>query len=412
MRVIRKFAVAGAVVAAVAVAGAGTALADPPPPSTPVPLTALVAVGSDTITPLFGQLTKDYDAGTPAEPVASWDAVDPVTGAAHGTITAKASGTSDTSCDITRPNGSSEGITALTTGKTDTTQVNSQPVFCVDLARSSRAPNSSDTTAEAFVALARDAIAWSTPAGTSGTPSPVPASGTLTRAQLIAIYTCVDTNWNQVGGASAPIVAVLPQSGSGTRSSFLSELGITAATEPCWVNGTDSSGNPVEENTGLTTGNVNTFGTATAPKVDAIFPYSIGDYIAQSAASGTPSVGGHATSVWGHGALVLGDTENLTGTASEVPVTTNSSGQQIINPSFPTQFLRTLFDVVRNGNPSGTPSLPTTPSYDAQGLAAFLSGSTGYVCNNATGKADIQSYGFTLLGGALGGGNCGAITAG
>jgi hypothetical protein len=50
---------------------------------------------------------------------------------------------------------------------------------------------------------------------------------------------------------------------------------LVPAPGPCVVNGTDSHGNPIEENTGVTTGDINELGTKTAPKVDAIFPYSI-----------------------------------------------------------------------------------------------------------------------------------------
>lgn len=47
----------------------------------------------------------------------------------------------------------------------------------------------------------------------------------LSAAQLIKIYQCQDTTWDQVGGTStATIHPLIPQSGSGTRSFFLSDL--------------------------------------------------------------------------------------------------------------------------------------------------------------------------------------------
>ena len=57
----------------------------------------------------------------------------------------------------------------------------------------------------------------------------------LSTAQLNAIYTCSSTaaTWNQVGGtATTTIIPVLPQVGSGTRSSFLKALGNGTAITP------------------------------------------------------------------------------------------------------------------------------------------------------------------------------------
>jgi ABC-type phosphate transport system substrate-binding protein len=48
----------------------------------------------------------------------------------------------------------------------------------------------------------------------------------LSSGQLNLIYSCTDTTWTQVGGTStATIIPILPQIGSGTRSSFLSAIG-------------------------------------------------------------------------------------------------------------------------------------------------------------------------------------------
>jgi ABC-type phosphate transport system substrate-binding protein len=435
MRAISKFVAAGAVAATLVGMGlgSGTAMADPS--STPS-LTTLVGVGSDTVTPLFdngvpggdsGSFVHDYNATSPTYPIASWDAVNPSTGVADQTITTKGLNSSDTSCQLERPDGSSAGIEALNADQTDTNTVSGQSkIYCIDYARSSRAPNTT-TFEDAFIALARDALAWSYPK-VKGETNPQPKS--LTHAQLVSIYTCADTNWDQVGGKDAPIGVVIPQSGSGTRSSWLTELGIpTTTVEPCWQNGTvtvSGTSDVIEENTGLSAGNVaqftttQDFGTTCAKgcaPADDVFPYSIGDNIAQGAK--TDGVGGHATSVWGHGNLSLGETANVAGTA-EVAITKNSSGQPIINPAWNPQFLRILYGVVRNGcyvstDPTSTSvCLPETtpptggtayPVYEVTGLKAFF-GTTGWVCKNATAKADIVSYGFTTIA------NCGALTAG
>jgi ABC-type phosphate transport system substrate-binding protein len=446
MRAIHKIAVVGATLATVVGVGLGTAstaLADPA--STPS-LTTLVGVGSDTITPLFagsptenstGSLVTDYNATSPTYGIASWDAVDPSTGAANGSITAKASGSTDTSCKITRPDGSSAGIAELNVANlNDSTEADingtEEEAPCVDYARSSR-PANSTTFDDTFVAQAKDAIAWGYPS-LSGETNPQPAS--LTQAELVDIYTCVDYNWSQVGGTSAPIVAVIPQAGSGTRATFLGDLGITASSEPCWVNGVDplNSANVIEENTGLSAGNQDMFDTSadsftaynganatdptTANSEDVIYPYSIGDWIAQGSAvtgtgthgtAGAATVGGHASSIWGHGDITLADTVNPATGDAEAPTSTNVDHQPVINPSFSSQFQRTLYVVVRNGfsdpTSSSNASWPTL-AWESAGLQAAF-GPTGFTCKNATAQSDEVSYGFGLLGA-----NCGALTAG
>jgi ABC-type phosphate transport system substrate-binding protein len=438
MRVALKIAAVASAAATALALAVPAAQADPK--ATPA-LTNLTAVGSDTITPLFdegginvndpggctatapdaGTLAADFDTNeAPAHPVESWDAVNPCTGTADETITTKAKNSSDTSCQLERPDGSSAGIAALNENQTDTNESGGETVYCIDFARSSRAPNTTSTD-DAFYPIAQDAITWSSPK-VSGETNPEPASLTLT--QLQDIYTCVDTTWNEVGGSSdAPIGAVLPQSGSGTRSSFLGDLGITATSEPCWQNGTvtvDGVSDVIEENTGLSPGNVaqftttQDFGTTCADgcaPADDIFPYSIGDNIAQG--TKTDGVGGHANAIWGHGNLVL---KKING---DTAITKNSSGQPVINPSWDVTFDRLLYLVTRNGCfvsgdfsdvclPSTTGGFPgPAPSYEVNGIEKFFK----WVCSNSTAKADIVSYGFTKLSSKTLA-TCGELTAG
>jgi hypothetical protein len=428
---IRRFVAAGAAVAALASLGfgSGTALADPS--STPS-LDTVTGVGSFAMGALFdngvpggdaGTFVHDYNATSPAYPVASWDAVDPSTGVAYQTITTKAASSSDTSCQLIRPVSDNAAIDALNLSQTDTNKDSAgQTVYCIDYARSSRAQNTSSFE-DAFVALARDGLDWSYPV-VSGETSPQPAS--LTETQLAAIYDCQDTNWDQVGGKDAPIGVVLPVTGSGTRVAWLLDLGITATIEPCWQNGTYGATTPINEATGLSAGNVAQFTTTQdfgttceygcAPQ-DDIFPYSIGDWIAQSAAAN--GVGGHATSIWGHGNLALGEIANIPGTPLE-PTTENVNSQEIITPTWNPEFLGDVYAVTRNGcyvsaEPTSTSvCLPSTtpptggiayPTYEVTGLKDLF-GTSGWVCTNATAKADIVSYGFTTIA------NCGALVAG
>jgi ABC-type phosphate transport system substrate-binding protein len=387
MRFIHKTAVAGAAMVAFAGIGAGTALADPPSGTTPA-AGDIVGVGSDTTTPLFagpnatadasGVLQSDYNTAhpAPAPQLWSWNA------------TGSSSITPKTGCaSIPRPNGSSAGITAL---------VNSINLGnnCIDFARSSRARNSSDPSSISFVTLARDAITWSSPAGSG---SPVPAS--LTIAQLAAIYSCTDTNWNQVGGANAPIVPVLPQTSSGTRATFLADIGggvnNPLVPGPCVVNGSNSAG-LIEENTGVATppfGNTAQFGTTAAPNVDDIFPYSIGDYIAQATTNeGTyngKAIGNHPGADFGHGPMALHEVGGVapTTTTNTAPYANNAV---VINAVGGVPMQRLLYDVFRTGSP-----------------LTGLFGPNGFMCTNPFVATDIISYGFLTLGP-----NCGMSTGG
>jgi hypothetical protein len=361
-------------------------------------------VGSDTITPVFHQLTADYDATKPAAPVYSWDAVNPTTGAANQTIVAKASAKTDTTCAITRPNGSGAGITALENTKTD----KSYP--CVNFARSSRGPATTDPNTVAFVSLVQDAITWASPAGTAKVKSPVPSS--LTVLQLANIYNCTKgfTTWKQVGGSStAAIVPVLPQSSSGTRSTFLAALGKAlglkngASLTPgkCVVNGADSKGNPIEENTGVTIGNTDVFGTAAKPAVDTLYPYAISAYIAQTADK-------HATSIWAPGDLVEHDVTPATKGAKPVAPVSGTGTNEIINPAFlhTTGLSRTIYAVAPNAGTAAKPAIPTGKFSDlAPVLAPATAKVPGFLCKSTKAAADWKSYGFTSLGPS-----CGAVT--
>jgi ABC-type phosphate transport system substrate-binding protein len=164
---------------------------------------------------------------------------------------------------VQRPNGSGSGITALL--KDTGSSANIQFV------RASRLPSASEiTTATApggignihVVRVAFDGLQVAA-ASTSNAPAGLSAQ------QLVAIYKCdpAARAWNQVGGTSANnIIPIIPQTGSGTRSSFLADLqaanGGTAITlGSCVVTG--------EENDPAA------IATAASP-ADAIAPFSSG----------------------------------------------------------------------------------------------------------------------------------------
>ena len=189
----------------------------------------------------------------------------------------------------------------------------------------------------------------------------------LSLAQLKAIFLCTATTWGQVGGTKGqPIKAYLPQTGSGTLSFWLKALGITAAGS-C-VN------ESLEENQGL---------SAQFNSPNAIFIYSVGDWIAQKYHSPLP---GHkprrrARNVFGTDQVGFLGIDKIDGIA---PIT--SAKVPAINKGFKvTGFTRTLYDIVR---------YQAAGNHIPANLNRILS-RTGYFCHNTTATKAIESYGFT-----------------
>jgi hypothetical protein len=358
--------------------------------SAPV-LNSAVGVGSDTITPLLDQFSGDYNAtltsGT-ATHLFSWDAVNPDNGQTSASIPPSMITPKQGCNSINRPNGSGAGIGALAT-----TQVVSG-TNCVSFARSSRPRGGSDPAFKpggvAFVNLAGDAVTWSTQSVTNA-----PAS--LTVAQLNAIYTCSSTatNWSQLGGKSGTIQPFLPQSGSGTLSVWLTAIGVTTP-GPCV-----SQPATLEENEGV---------NALLQSPNAIFPYSIGDWIAQHFHSATCS--NASCSAFPPCAPSTAKNQfscNLTGTMvvkqiAGVPPTTGTGTSTVINSAFPSAFDRTLFDVVPF-DPNTADHIPGSEAGAPGGVNLEpIFGASGWVCTSAQAKTDIKNYGFVPIG------TCGATS--
>jgi ABC-type phosphate transport system substrate-binding protein len=113
---------------------------------------------------------------------------------------------------VRRPNGSGDGTLALK----NSTKVN--------FSRASSAQGGSLGATFDSIQLGTDTLAMLT-ATTTNAPA-------LSAAQLKLIYLCTATTWNatNIGGTSADtIIPVLPQAGSGTRKSFLADIGVTEA---------------------------------------------------------------------------------------------------------------------------------------------------------------------------------------
>lgn len=199
----RLFRVLGTAACAAAAVVTTTLPAHADPSFTPAK-TDIVGVGSDTTQAVMNALAVGYDSKSPAPTVklASWDAT-PVNGAYTPAAGCAAS---------TRPNGSSAGIAALLA---DTTG-------CIDFARSSR-PNKSNEDNLVFVPFAKDVLTYAFDYPTTN------AIKNLTAAELNSIYSCNKLTWSSVrsGASTAAIKPRLPQAGSGSRSVFLTAIGLT-----------------------------------------------------------------------------------------------------------------------------------------------------------------------------------------
>jgi ABC-type phosphate transport system substrate-binding protein len=381
MRTLIKLVAGAAAAATVTALAVAPAMADPPAHVTPHPQD-VVGVGSDTIEFLLDQFSVDFNQGLPksAPHLYSYDA----TGSVNIPLKSGCKA-------IARPDGSSAGIASLVSEEGATT--GGHP--CLDFARSSRNREPTDPAYAkggiSFVALAGDAVTYATEPGSD-------APSNLTTAQLDAIYTCKDTNWKQVGGKSGAIHPFLPQTGSGTRSFFLTAVGSgTAITPGPCVSWGQTSSNPVgtiQENEGVN----NLF------KSDAkglIFPYSVGKYIAQvyhspacakadcapantglnAPACKKPAKGQNAFGCDEHGTFILND---INGTSPFK----KGSKPPVLNPHFTALFSRTVYIVV-----------PYPKTDEQNGIPDYLLsffGPQGYTCTNATAKDAIADYGFQV----------------
>jgi ABC-type phosphate transport system substrate-binding protein len=335
--------VGGTALAAAALVATTGAPAVAEPATTPA-ASDIVVAGSDTIQALYDQFQADRPG------LQSWDAT------GFSPITPKAG-----CAQVTRPNGSGAGIAAIGGNATTT----DGRTYCVNVARSSRTPASTDPAGLSWLPLATDAVSWS--AVSAGN-----APANLTSAQLYHIFRCDAgwTKWNDtnIGGASAATIRpVLPQTASGTRSFFLSALNASQGLSGSLTPGpcVDVVTQP-EENEGTNA----LFAAGNANAVNILFPYSAAVYAAQSA-------NGRGTG--GQGSLTI---RQIDGTD---PLTTDGT-YKVANRAFAASFQRIVFNVVRTvslGHP--------TPTMDGDVNALVT-----WECTNPTAQQDVRSFGFGL----------------
>lgn len=274
--------------------------------------------------------------------------------------------TPPTGSEVLAPNGSSAGRNALKAS----VQAGDG---CIDVARSSSGPRSigSDLASFRYVAFGLDAVGWSTAS------SKAPAN--LTLAQVQGIFDCTYTNWNQVGGSNGPIQRYWPQSGSGTRSFFQSD--VLGGADPTAIS-TPNCPAPriVQENQGAVTAFV-------GENEVAIMPYSAANMVAQTRGTQPDQRYGQQVRSLNGQALVVGSGAttqlNLAGPVKESNVKLNNPA-----PAFPG--IRYVFHVLDN----------TSASYAAAnrfvGFVNADEGGRSPLCNGS--KAElIADYGFGPL---------------
>lgn len=317
----------------------------------------IVGVGSDT--------TQDVANGlaTVVSAIGSYDA---------GTGTIKVSATGPT---FNRPNGSTAGVQALSASanaggsRTFPAAGGVSIAGEIDFARSSSGPSSSFVGTDlTFIPFARDAVTYAVNAasdfprdialGSAAQDAISPAPFTMRNIYRGAVTTYTDADL-----APVTIRPLLPQAGSGTRSFWLSALGLTEA-QVAGV-ATDLGGTVQEHDGSLIRG------------AGDIVPFSVAQYLSQSNYASLPTAVNER-----RGVIELGKI------GGSKPIRLTASGNEL-NTSFPVN--RLVYNVVETSRLGET------------AIASTFVGSTSAVC---AASSTIRSYGFGTIGAT-----CGSTTA-
>jgi hypothetical protein len=440
-------------IAGAGLATAGSALADPVnnyvgvgSNTTQDVMNAFAALTGDGVLGSYdavAPLTGDSYNGSPADDVEIAPEKEPF-GVANATG-------STTKCDFTRPNGSGAGVAAMEyTINPNFTNTSLPPApntgtqepgyDCIDFARSSSAPSTNADGDLLYIPFALDALADATGPPTGGTttingtsvtylPTAITAAGEFSETDLKTFYNCDDTltqgtadyttvtvpdgdTYGESGSTTyyvrtstitspptsepnaIPVDLEVPQSGSGTRTTWLVDL-TGSTTLPACVNqtivnasagNTSFDGDAVQENDG----------TVYTVDPNALGPFSVAQVIAQSSGYGTYRL---------FGATVQDMATAGAPTTAIGPYTGTLGTNAKINPMYP--IVRLMYNVVLAGRILGTPGPDGTNgtvqyldaagnedgTFDA-GLAALFSGSGSALCSSSI---LIGHYGFASL---------------
>lgn len=352
-------ATAGAVtlgIAGFAVVNAGTASADP--------AQVYTTVGSDTTQDVVNGFAHDLGSNE----LGSWNAVNPVTQVGGEIITP--ANLAGGQCSFTRPNGSTQGLSALRKSinpNTTAPQLASPPQpNCVDFSRSSSGPgtNQSNTGALVYVPFALDAVGGSV--GSESTATFQTDTNAFTEANLVTLFTnCASvivngTTYNP--GTGGNITLYIPQSGSGTLSFWATTLGFSSTSPPACDHQTiqagPNAGQMVEEHDG----------TAVTSDSQGYGPFSIAQWVSQR--------NGH------NDRRHLAILRNVNGVFPCSGNSNCSAAGTSLNPSFP--ITRDVYNVV----------LYTAVTGGNAAITQLLGGSNSLLCQDIF---TIAGYGFAQV---------------
>ncbi|SDS80612.1 ABC-type phosphate transport system, substrate-binding protein [Streptomyces sp. TLI_053] len=354
-----RLAPALALASALVLSAGGPALADPA--SLPN-AQDLVGVGAQATESLLSRFATDYNAAltaggdTTSPRLSGWDSTPaaPIV-PKYGSVT------------IWRPFSTDAGLMAIDMYTSSS----------IDYARAARPPRPTDPAYLNFVAMAKDAVSWASPAGGN-------APATLTPAQLVGIYACQITNWRQISPA-LPDAVIRPYvsgnvtvdrygvhgSGLDSTSYFLEKIDYARAIGQDQVTDHSCVGVVARENQGTDT---------VLQDPNALVPYSVGRYVGQA-------YGGHTSPGDEPGPLTP---RAINGVAS-VNTTAHS-----INAAFAVlPFGRIVSNVVRQSE---------WTAQNARGAALRnVFGPAGWICAHTT--TTVRDQGFQPLPGSV----CGTV---
>ncbi|MDR1633385.1 MAG: hypothetical protein LBS27_00325 [Bifidobacteriaceae bacterium] len=345
-RAIGALATVGTAAAALALS-AGPALADPPSGE----YRPLVGTGSDTTQYVLGALGDAILSGG-NKVIGSYDAI----GSAQ--IKTRATGG-----QFNRPNGSSNGLRALTASINPTggyvwpfaggVDITGQ----LDFARSSSGPSSQyEGTELTFIPFGKDAVSYAySDFGSASVPS------ALSKAELAAIYRGDVTTYVDASGTTRAYAPLLPQTGSGTRQFFLQQIGVSEA-QVAWIPSAT-----VQENDG-----------SQIDAIGEIVPFSVASWIAQNNSVVPNTIADNDVKIGANDHDFLGVIKAI------------RLGS--LNPSFPIS--RLVYNVVQTSRLSGTSSADVL-------LQQTFAGAQSAVCQAGS---VITAYGFGAIP------NCGDTT--
>lgn len=382
----RRAVVAAAAAAAVALGAFGAAGAANAEPVGSPTFRSLAGVGSDTTQDLYNGLSQVITNAGGTKLLGSYNATNPTTGAVNDPITTKSGGTT-----FDRPNGSSQGVSALKSAKDTTTVFRGTNLVSTDVqfaCSSSAATTWIPAGAYSYIPIALDGVTYAKSAS-GAAPSNIPlgtstgqdsdGDGILdltlrniyTRNATTTLENAAGTTFtvgNQASGAQ--IVPFKPQSGSGTLSFWTTALGgsLGSIVSDTYTDGSGS--HSVQEHDG----------SVTAAVTNAIMPFSIAQHIAQGNSTTIASEYGITVADRRHGA-VLGQ---INGVAPLV------SGA--LNTAFPV--VRPVFTVVEYAELATNTNLRNT--FQGATAAAYTATRLG----DPT-KLVINDFGFGDLAGGV-----------